>query len=160
MPLLSTPAMQRTIAYEARLSKNGARPRYSSRRGNGAAGGLIMSRRLSKKSRATKLATNVAFSAANLPKLESSVLDALFARSPERKRSLRTSLMVGTVLSAGILTTSLVNVSPALAACTGTTTVTCSGDFPTAGGGLPAFLDPVTTTVDLTGAIVGGHATN
>ena len=78
-----------------------------------------MSRRLSKKSRATKLATNVAFSAANLPKLESSVLDALFARSPARKRSLRASLMVGTVLSAGLLTGVgvMVDASPALAAC-------------------------------------------
>ena len=78
-----------------------------------------MSRRLSKKSRATKLATNVAFSAANLPKLESGVLDALFARSPERKRSLRASLMVGTVLSVEVLTGVgvMVDASPALAAC-------------------------------------------
>ena len=97
-----------------------------------------MSRRLSKKSRATKLATNVAFSAANLPKLETSVLDALFARSPARKRSVRASLMVGTVLSAGILTGAgmLLDASPAFA---GTCTpqppsgafVLCTGVFPT-----------------------------
>ena len=88
-----------------------------------------MSRRLSKKSRATKLATNVAFSAANLPKLDTSALDALFARSPARKRSLRASLMVGTALSAGILAASLINSSPVLAACSGAGTVTCTGTY-------------------------------
>ena len=116
-----------------------------------------MSRRLSKKSRATKLATTVAFSAANLPKLESSVLDALFARSPARKPSLRASLLVGSALTAGLLATSLVNVSPALAACSGAGTVTCTGAFPTPGG-LPDFTG--NTTVNLDTAIVGGNATN
>ena len=116
-----------------------------------------MSRRLSKKSRATKLATNVAFSAANLPKLDSSVLDALFARSPAPKRSLRASLLVGSALTAGLLATSLVDVSPALAACSGAGTVTCTGDFPTPTG-LPNFTG--NTTVNLTGAIVGGNSTD
>ena len=116
-----------------------------------------MSRRLSKKSRATKLATTVAFSAANLPKLDTSVLDALFARSPARKRSLRASLLVGSALTAGLLATSLVDVSPALAACSGAGTVTCTGDFPTPTG-LPNFTG--NTTVNLTGAIVGGNSTD
>ena len=116
-----------------------------------------MSRRLSKKPRATKLATNVAFSAANLPKLDSSVLDALFARSPAPKRSLRASLLVGSALTAGLLATSLVDVSPALAACSGAGTVTCTGNFPTPTG-LPNFTG--NTTVNLNTAIVGGNTTN
>ena len=106
-----------------------------------------MSRRLSKKSRSTKLATTVAFSAANLPTLESGVLDALFARSPARKPSLRASLLVGSALTAGLLATSLVNVSPALAACSGAGTVTCTGDFPTPGG-LPDFTGNTTVNLD------------
>ena len=121
-----------------------------------------MSRRLSKKSRATKLATNVAFSAANLPKLESSVLDALFARSPARKRSLRASLMVGTVLSAGILAGVgvLVDASPAFAVCTPSGNAqNCSGAFP---AGIGPFLENGagnTGIINVTTATVGKNAT-
>ena len=124
-----------------------------------------MSRRLSKKSRATKLTTNVAFSAANLPKLDSSVLDALFARSPARKRNLRASLMVGTMLSAGVLTGVgvMIDASPAFAGCVPSgLTINCSGSLPTGipPGGVTYLLVPTgaTGTINVTTAKVGENA--
>ena len=81
-----------------------------------------MSRRLSKKSRSKTLAGILALSAANLPKPDSQRLESLFACSIARRKNLRSSLLVGTALTAGVFTASvfgatMIDVSSAIAAC-------------------------------------------
>ena len=120
-----------------------------------------MSRRLSKKSRGKALTSALALSAANLPKPELHRLDGLFARSHARKLNVRTSLLVGTALSAGILAstivgTTLISVGPAMARNDCTTAGTNNfgpGNFIT---GIECDGVTSSTTINVTGpALIG-----